>query len=698
MTNRRGTAQGERFDGGTRRAVQCRLRRIGRRGGLLLLAALALSISRAQGSWELPVCVDPNDPPASSQSTGGYEEEIAHIIANALGAKLKLVWAPRNQRAVREDLYPGRCDAVMGAPETSGAMLNSVPYYRAAFVFVWRAGKARSISSFSDPVLKGLRIAVPPNALAYTALLEAGLSAKAVRIGRDYASGGGAPSVAPLLNAVRDGRVDTAIVFGPYAASYVRDKAYNLQITPAPEITAGGLSMFRTATIGVRPGDKALSRQINIALAERWDAIQGVLTAAGVPMFSVSRPVKSPTAKPPPLQIGVVLPTPTSLPAATDTAAREAEAGAQIGASDAGTALSNASHRDLYLREASSPNAAAAQRAARRLVATDHVSALVGGLGEGQASVLSQVAAQAHVPFINIGSEAGNLRTTCRPYTFSVAPSAAMYLDGMAQWSIAQGAKKWFIIYQQSPAGRLLLERAKTALRKAGQSDAVVGSASVPQASSVFYDVIDKLERAGPAVVVLLLPFPQEERFLAELPQQGLGARVTGLLPTYGQDRSYLVRLRQDNRNAATKGYWLVAWDPALHTQASKDFNETYGASTGNASDAAAWATYAAIGIVVQASIRTTSIEPVVLARYLAHKGSTFDVSKGMPLPFRAWSHQLSQPLYVIRIRSAAPWGPDPAAQTALAKVVGTVPSAKVNAATSALDGLGDGPASAACR
>lgn len=659
--------------------------------------ALIFCVARAQGSWQLPVCVDPSDPPASSQTSGGYEEQIARILAGALGAQPKMIWAPRGDRALREQLYPGGCDVIMGAPESSGQLLNTVPYYRAAFVFVWRSGHSMSVTSFTDPALKRLKIAIPPNALAAAALHEAGLDANAIPAARDYSSGGGAESVAPLIEAVRQGYADTAIVYGPYASAYIREKSYDLEVSPAPEITAGGLSMFRMATIGVRPGDEALRRRLNLAIAEKWDAIQTVLKDADVPLFPVSRPVASPSPETPPLQVGVVLPIPTPLPTVTDVGAKGAQTGTSIGAAMAGDALSKQDNRDLKIRLASAPSADAAKRAARRLVLTDQVAALVGGIGDGQAEALAGVAEQLHVPFVNIGGEAASFANGCQEYEFDLAASPAMYLDALAIWAAKRGEEKWFVVHAASDEGSSLLERTRAALAKHGKSAAVVGDAAVDPDTSVFYNTIDQLKATSPDLLVLLIPIEQQELLLSELPTKGFDIPVTGLLPAYAQDRSYVLRFREDNAAVASNGYWLASWDPALTIKASSSFNSAYASMTGSASDATAWAGFAAVEILEQASHATHSVNPEDLSSYLSNGGNTFDVGKGMPVSFRSWSHQLRQPLYVVKINPDAQWGPNPEAQAGLAQVVATLPVIGANVNES-LDVLGDGRNTPSCQ
>jgi hypothetical protein len=73
-----------------------------------------------------------------------------------------------------------------------------------------------------------------------------------------------------------------------------------------------------------------------------------------------------------------------------------------------------------------------------------------------------------------------------------------------------------------------------------------------------------------------------------------------------------------------------------------------------------AWAMWAAVKIVSEASLRTRSVEPFIILDYI--KKSEFDGHKGWPLTFRAADHLLRQPIYIVvppdlRVRDELPGG-----------------------------------------
>lgn len=666
---------------------------------LILLVAANFSNAWAQSSsWELRVCVPASEPPASDQTHPGYEEKVASILAHELGADLKLVYAPGggNGYAVQHELAPGNCDLIMGAPEGAQGLVNTVPYLRLPYVFVTQSSATFSIKGLGDPVLKKLKVAVPPNSLMASAMQDAGLASSIVPVSPNYTVGG-APSMEPLIEEVQNGAVDVAMVYGPYASYYVQQPSRHLKMTiVSPEITLAGYPMFHIETIGVRPGDDSLQRELNDALAAGWTQIQAVMKATGVPMLSVTQPIASPAPNPRPLVIGVVLPIPSGLPAITDKGAAAADAGGSLANRLVGRSYA-ASGRDLRVRFASSPTAAVADRAARRLVLTDHVSALVGGMGSGQADALARVASQLGVPFLNIADASASARATCSADVFHVAASASMYLDALARWSVASRHDRWFVV-AGGPDAQTMVSAARQALVKAGGGD-VVGDVQVAAKANVYYNVFDTIDKASPSLVVLAMDPVQQGLFLSQLPTKDARLAVAGLLPTYAQDRYTFTELTQDNPKLASD-FRPVMWDPTIDTKVASGLSEAFGAQAGTAIDSGAWATYMAIKIVADASSATHSIEPATIAAYLADPSHTFDLDKGVPLSFRPWNHQLRQPLYIARLNPTATWGPDPGAQAALASVTATVPSGLGAGGDAAhqLDALGVGATTSRCR
>ena len=74
--------------------------------GFVLCAAAALP---AFGK-ELRVCADPDSMPYSRQDESGFENRLAALAAEALGATLVYTWYPQHRGFVRTTVDANRCD------------------------------------------------------------------------------------------------------------------------------------------------------------------------------------------------------------------------------------------------------------------------------------------------------------------------------------------------------------------------------------------------------------------------------------------------------------------------------------------------------------------------------------------------------------------------------------------------------------
>jgi ABC transporter substrate binding protein (PQQ-dependent alcohol dehydrogenase system) len=61
-----------------------------------------------------------------------------------------------------------------------------------------------------------------------------------------------------------------------------------------------------------------------------------------------------------------------------------------------------------------------------------------------------------------------------------------------------------------------------------------------------------------------------------------------------------------------------------------------------------AWSAWLAIKVLWESSLRVKSTDAKALAGHLELETPQFDGHKGQPLSFRAWDHQMRQPVYVV--------------------------------------------------
>jgi len=274
-----------------------RATRIGFRGASLLgataIAAAALApmvASTSAQAWELRVCADPNALPFSHRDETGFENRIAEIIADDLGATLTYEWYPQINAMISQRLRTGQCDVIMGTAGNQGTVLGTLSYYRAPFVFVYRADEAYDIRTFDDPILADLDIGVQPaEGPTHRALMNRGLGRNIVQQ-FGFLGGDAEDPLEPAIEAVARGDLDVAVVWGPAAGYYADQQDAELVVQPVPPFEPPFIPMYINIGIGTRLGDQSLRDLLDIALVRRWDDIQAVIDSYGIPTMPLPKP------------------------------------------------------------------------------------------------------------------------------------------------------------------------------------------------------------------------------------------------------------------------------------------------------------------------------------------------------------------------------------------------------------------------
>ena len=248
------------------------------------LLALALSAPAP-----LVVCADPNNRPFSHRSGDGFENRIATLIARELRRPLRYYWSPQRRGFLRTTLEANRCDVVLGMPAGSSRVLTTRPYYRSTYAFVSRHEQGLRVRSFDDPRLRTLTIGIqvtgddydnPPaaHALAARHLTD---NVRGFPVYGDYSQ---PDPQRDLVDAVADGRIDLAVMWGPQAGYFARKERVALDVTPLDAPAAGTLVFSFDIAMGVRKGDRALQESLDRALARHAATIRQILAGYGVPL------------------------------------------------------------------------------------------------------------------------------------------------------------------------------------------------------------------------------------------------------------------------------------------------------------------------------------------------------------------------------------------------------------------------------
>ena len=237
----------------------------------------------------LRVAADPNDLPFSNEKLEGFENKLAALVAKDLGVKVEYTWRAQRRGFVRETIKAGECDVMMGVPTSLDMTQPTVPYYRSTYAFVVRT-KDGKVASLDDPRLKTMKIGIPlpgesPTPAGY-ALARRGIieNISGFSLYADYAQ----PNpTSRIIEAVGDGRIDVAIVWGPLAGFFAPLQTEPLTVFALPEAADEGIPFAFNVSMGVKRGNAALKARLDEIITKRRGDIEKLLDDYHVPRLEI---------------------------------------------------------------------------------------------------------------------------------------------------------------------------------------------------------------------------------------------------------------------------------------------------------------------------------------------------------------------------------------------------------------------------
>ena len=246
----------------------------------------------------LRIAADPNNLPFSNERLEGFENKIADLVARELGATIEYQWHAQRRGFFRETLKDGDADVVMGVPKGFERALTTQPYYCSSYVFVTRAERRLKLASYDDPALRRLHIGVqlvgddgvntpPAHEFAARGIIT---NLVGFTLYGDYAQ----PNPpARIVEAVANGAVDAAVVWGPLAGYFAKQQTNALTLAPVKPGEDSVLPSAFEICIGVRKGNRELCDAINEVLARRRPDIERILHEYGVPQAQPAKLTRS---------------------------------------------------------------------------------------------------------------------------------------------------------------------------------------------------------------------------------------------------------------------------------------------------------------------------------------------------------------------------------------------------------------------
>ena len=231
------------------------------------------------------VCADPANYPMSTREGTGYENRIAELIASKLELPVQYEWYPMATGFIRNTLKAAKCDVVIGYAQGHELVQNTNHYMTSVFTLVVpEDGPLADVDTLSDPVLKENRIGIIAGSPPADHMARNGLLGKArpynLVVDRRYEN-----PVEQLLNDVRDGVTDGAILWGPLAGPLVKESYPGMKVIPLVKEELPPRLFFRI-TMGVRLGEKVWERELNSLIRRNQDEINAILIDAGVPLVN----------------------------------------------------------------------------------------------------------------------------------------------------------------------------------------------------------------------------------------------------------------------------------------------------------------------------------------------------------------------------------------------------------------------------
>ena len=276
-------------------------------GGWRFLASaaiLAMVTTAAHARDTLKVCGDPDNLPFSDEAGAGFENKIAALMGKRMGLPVEYAWFPQNRGFIRQTLKsevrPGvyKCDVVMGVPSAYELAAPTVPYYSSTWVLVYAKGRGiddvKSASDFATLPKERrakIRLGIFDQGPGQLWAFYNDMMTKAV----PYVARMSHVKDSPLkiVEDVIANKIDAAIVWGPFAGHYQKEKKGGdelvlLSLADEQDPARPEMRFVYKISMAVRYPDKEWKGQVNSFIEENRDAIGKILEDFGVPLVPLA--------------------------------------------------------------------------------------------------------------------------------------------------------------------------------------------------------------------------------------------------------------------------------------------------------------------------------------------------------------------------------------------------------------------------
>jgi quinoprotein dehydrogenase-associated probable ABC transporter substrate-binding protein len=238
----------------------------------------------------LTVCADPGNMPLSNIKQEGFQNKLATLLGDAMGANVVYSWRPFIERGLtRQTFDQDMCDVMFDMPVNYGRLLTTFPVYKTPYVLAYRNDKGLELSGLNDPKLKDLKIGVFQTSGIRAALAKRGI-VNNVTLQTQTHDGDLVVEHQPwyVVQKVLNGDLDVAAVFGPFAGWLTTMKNEPLTIQPV-NLDDDTVPLEFELAIGVRKTDAFLKYMLEFALEDHAEEVEKILKDYGVPLVQCSK-------------------------------------------------------------------------------------------------------------------------------------------------------------------------------------------------------------------------------------------------------------------------------------------------------------------------------------------------------------------------------------------------------------------------
>jgi quinoprotein dehydrogenase-associated probable ABC transporter substrate-binding protein len=256
----------------------------------IAIRAAAKVAYKAKKVKSFNVCADPGNMPLSDIKLEGFQNKMATLLADAMGARVTYSWRPFLERGLtRQTFDEGVCDVMFDMPANYGRLLTTTPVYRSTYVLVFRNDKGLNLTGLDDPKLKHLKIGVFQTSGIREALARRGIvNNVSLQVQSHDADLVVEHQPWYVVQKVINGDLDVAAVWGPFAGWLKTMKDAPITIMPV-NLMEDKVPLEFDLAIGVRKTDAFLKYMLEFAMEDHKDEIQKILKDYGVPLVQCSR-------------------------------------------------------------------------------------------------------------------------------------------------------------------------------------------------------------------------------------------------------------------------------------------------------------------------------------------------------------------------------------------------------------------------